>query len=115
MSNTILFARIAPSELSIITTENNNIIDLGLCCQIRDPATGDDIWSGHGNKHVSRNNILSWGSFVESFYGGGNGDFGLSQVAGRMATQVGAQYLQKLVYLVNMPMVFLRQVLLSHI
>ena len=29
MPNSILFARIAPSELSIITTENNNIIDLG--------------------------------------------------------------------------------------
>ena len=89
MSNTILFARIAPSELSIVTTENNNIIDLGLCCQIRDPATGDDIWTGHGNKHVSRNNILSWNSFVESFYGGGNGHFGLSQVAGRMLTMIG--------------------------
>ena len=89
MSNTILFARIAPSELSIVTTENNNIINLGLCCQIRDPATGDDIWTGHGNKHISRNNILSWTSFVESFYGGGNGDFGISQVAGRMLTMIG--------------------------
>ena len=89
MSNTILFARIAPSELSIVTTENNNIIDLGLCCQIRDPATGDDIWTGHGNKHISRNNILSWNSFVESFYGGGDGHFGLNQVAGRMLTMIG--------------------------
>tara|TARA_B100000674_G_C37904146_1_gene945255 strand:- start:62 stop:949 length:888 start_codon:yes stop_codon:yes gene_type:complete len=89
MSGTILFARIAPSELNIITTENNNIIDLGLCCQIRDPDTGDDIWTGHGNKHVSRNNILSWKSFVESFYGGGEGHFGLSKVAGRMLTMIG--------------------------
>ena len=89
MSNTILFARIAPSELSIITTENNNIIDLGLCCQIRDPATGEDIWTGHGFKPVSRLNILSWSSFVDSFYGGGQGDFGISQVAGRMLTMIG--------------------------
>ena len=91
MSNSILFARIAPSELSIITTENNNIIDLGLCCQIRDPATGDDIWTGHGYNAISRLNILSWSSFIDSFfnYGGGNGDFGISQVAGRMLTMIG--------------------------
>lgn len=89
MSNTILFARIAPSELNIITTENNNIIDLGLCCQIRDPATGNDIWTGHGLNAISRLNILSWTSFVESFYGGGDGDFGISQVAGRMLTMIG--------------------------
>ena len=88
-SNTILFARIAPSELSIITTENNNIIDLGLCCQVRDPATGDDIWTGHGYSAISRLNILSWSSFIDSFYGGGQGDFGISQVAGRMLTMIG--------------------------
>ena len=87
--NTIFFARIVPSELSIVTTENNNIIDLGLCCQLRDPATGDDIWQSLGSNTVSKANVLSWESFLESFYSGGNGDFGVSQVAGRMLTMIG--------------------------
>ena len=43
-TSAIVFARIVPSEINIITTENNNVIDLALCCQIRDPANGNDIW-----------------------------------------------------------------------
>ncbi len=88
-NNVIVFARMAPSELNIITSENNNVIDLALCCQIRDPRTGDDIWQSIGANSVSRANVLSWNSFIESFYGGGGGDFGLSQVAGRMLTMIG--------------------------
>ena len=87
--NTIVFARIVPSELNIVTTENNNVIDLALCCQLRDPATGDDIWQTLGANAVSRANVMSWASFTESFYGGGDGDFGVSQVAGRMLTMIG--------------------------
>ena len=55
--NTIVFARIVPSELNIVTTENNNVIDLGLCCQLRDPLTGDDIWQTLGANAVSRANV----------------------------------------------------------
>ena len=87
--HTIVFARIVPSELNIVTTENNNVIDLALCCQIRDAATGDDIWQTKGANAVARNHMLNWSSFVESFYGGGDGDFGVSQVAGRMLTMIG--------------------------
>ena len=87
--HTIVFARIVPSELNIVTTENNNVIDLALCCQLRDPATGDDIWQSKGANVVAGHNVLKWGSFVESFYGGGDGDFGVSQVAGRMLTMIG--------------------------
>jgi len=87
--STIVFARIVPSELNIVTTENNNVIDLALCSQLRDPLTGDDIWQTKGANAVSQSNVLSWTSFVESFYGGGDGDFGVSQVAGRMLTMVG--------------------------
>ena len=87
--HTIVFARIVPSELNIVTTENNNVIDLALCCQLRDPATGDDIWQTKGANVVGKDNVLTWGSFVESFYGGGDGDFGVSQVAGRMLTMIG--------------------------
>ena len=87
--HTIVFARIVPSELNIVTTENNNVIDLALCCQLRDPLTGDDIWQTLGANTVSRANVLSWTSFTESFYGGGDGDFGVSQVAGRMLTMIG--------------------------
>ena len=87
--STIVFARIVPSELNIVTTENNNVIDLALSCQIRDPATGNDIWQTKGDTNVGQSNVLSWGSFVESFYGGGDGDFGVSQVAGRMLTMIG--------------------------
>lgn len=87
--NTIFFARIVPSELSIVTTENNNIIDLGLCCQLRDPATGDDIWQTLGSNNVAKANILSWNSFLQSFYSGGHSDFAVSQVAGRMLTMIG--------------------------
>ena len=87
--HTIVFARIVPSELNIVTTENNNVIDLALCCQLRDPATGDDIWQSKGANNVAQQNVLNWKSFVESFYGGGDGDFGVSQVAGRMLTMIG--------------------------
>tara|TARA_Y100000591_G_C21817765_1_gene691733 strand:- start:745 stop:1692 length:948 start_codon:yes stop_codon:yes gene_type:complete len=87
--HTIVFARIVPSELNIVTTENNNVIDLALCCQLRDPATGDDIWQTRGANTVAQANMLSWQSFVGSFYGGGDGDFAVSQVAGRMLTMVG--------------------------
>mgnify|MGYP000879427826 CR=1 FL=1 len=89
MSDVIIFARIVPAELSIITSENNNVIDLALCCQLRDPATGDDIWQSMGSNAVSKANILSWNSFVQSFYSGGDGDFGISPVAGRMLTMIG--------------------------
>ncbi len=88
-ASTIVFARIVPSELNIVTTENNNVIDLALCCQLRDPATGDDIWQTKGANAVSREHTLKWASFVESFYGGGDGDFGVAQVAGRMLTMIG--------------------------
>ena len=87
--HTIVFARIVPSELNIVTTENNNVIDLALCCQLRDPASGQDIWQTKGADEVARANVLQWTSFVESFYGGGDGDFGVSQVAGRMLTMIG--------------------------
>merc|ERR1712166_454462 len=43
------------------------------------------IWQ---NK-ASMANILNWNSFIESFYGGGDGDFGVSQVAGRQLTMIG--------------------------
>ena len=89
MSDFIVFARIQPAELDIITTENNKVINLGLCCQIRDPDTGDDLWQSQGANPVAQRNMLSWSSFVESFYGGGNGDFGISQVAGRSMTMIG--------------------------
>ena len=59
----IVFARIVPSELNLVTTENNNIIDLALCSQIRDPKTGSDIWQ---NK-LNQTKVLSWNSFVSNF------------------------------------------------
>lgn len=87
-TSAIVFARIVPSEINIITTENNNVIDLALCCQVRDPATGNDIWQTKVvPTHAHR--VLSWQSFVESFYGGGDGDFGVSTVAERMLTMIG--------------------------
>ena len=89
MHDYIVFARIQPAELDIITTENNKVINLALCCQIRDPETGNDIWQGQGAGGVGQRNMLSWTSFVESFYGGGHGDFAISQVAGRSLTMIG--------------------------
>lgn len=87
-SSAIVFARIVPSEINIITTENNNVIDLALCVQVRDPTTGNDVWQSKVvAKHAHR--VLSWTSFVESFYGGGDGDFGVSTVAERMLTMIG--------------------------
>jgi len=98
-SHKIVFARIVPSELNIVTTENNNRIDLALCVQVRNNGNaneggvtqaagilkGADLWQ----TRTSTNNVLSWNSFVESFYGGGDGDFGISQVAGRRLTMIG--------------------------
>ena len=87
-TSAIVFARIVPSEINIITTENNNVIDLALCMQVRDNTTGNDIWqtklAGNANGR-----ILSWSSFTESFYGGGDGDFGVSTTAERMLTMIG--------------------------
>ena len=87
-TSAIVFARIVPSEINIITTENNNVIDLALSMQVRDNTTGNDIWqtklAGNANSR-----ILSWSSFTESFYGGGDGDFGVSTTAERMLTMVG--------------------------
>ena len=87
-TSAIVFARIVPSEISIITTENNNVIDLALSCQIRNSANGNDIWQGKV-VNADRTMVLSWPSFVESFYGGGDGDFGISTVAERMLTMIG--------------------------
>jgi hypothetical protein len=87
-TSAIVFARIVPSEINIITTENNNTIDLALSMQVRDNVTGNDIWqtklAGNANSR-----ILSWSSFTESFYGGGDGDFGVSTTAERMLTMIG--------------------------
>lgn len=91
-TSAIVFARIVPSEINIITTENNNVIDLALSIQVRDNTTGNDIWqsklSETSNSGTSAR-VLSWSSFVESFYGGGDGDFGVSTTAERMLTMVG--------------------------
>ena len=75
-------------SMSNITTENNNVIDLALSCQIRNSANGNDIWQGKV-VNSDRTMVLSWPSFVESFYGGGDGDFGISTVAERMLTMIG--------------------------
>tara|TARA_Y100001935_G_scaffold162219_1_gene133407 strand:+ start:1679 stop:2581 length:903 start_codon:yes stop_codon:yes gene_type:complete len=87
-TSAIVFARIVPSEINIITTENNNVIDLALCRQVRSSADGSDIWQ---TKLASANSkhVLSWSSFTESFYGGGDGDFGVSTTAERMLTMIG--------------------------
>ena len=87
-TSAIVFARIVPSEINIITTENNNVIDLALCRQVRSSTDGSDIWQ---TKLASANSkhVLSWSSFTESFYGGGDGDFGVSTTAERMLTMIG--------------------------
>ena len=85
--HTIVFARIVPSELNTVTTENNNVIDLALGRQSREHNTGADIWQNHANYTQA----LAWDSFVQSFYGGGEGDFGVSQVACRKLTMIGVQ------------------------
>ena len=88
-TSAIVFARIVPSEINIITTENNNVIDLALCQQIRSSADGSDIWQTKLSGSTNAANVLSWNSFVESFYGGGDGDFGVSTTAERMLTMIG--------------------------
>jgi hypothetical protein len=91
-TSAIVFARIVPSEINIITTENNNVIDLALSMQVRDNTSGKDIWQSKlaetANSGTSAR-ILSWSSFTESFYGGGDGDFGVSTTAERMLTMIG--------------------------
>ena len=80
--HSIVFARMVPSELNIVTAENNNVIDLGFCCQIKD-FNGGDAWQR------KEGSDLSWIQFVEHFYGGGEKDFGVSQVAGTQITMIG--------------------------
>ena len=80
--HSIVFARLVPSELNIVTTENNNVIDLGFCQQLKS-STGADRWQGKEGPD------LSWSSFVAHFYGGGEKDFGISQVAGTQITMIG--------------------------
>ena len=87
-TSAIVFARIVPSEINIITTENNNVIDLALCRQVRSSTDGSDIWQTKLSG-ASSSQILSWNSFTESFYGGGDGDFGVSTTAERMLTMIG--------------------------
>jgi len=88
-TSAIVFARIVPSEINIITTENNNVIDLALCRQVRSSADGSDIWQTKLGGAGNAANVLSWSSFAESFYGGGDGDFGVSTTAERMLTMIG--------------------------
>ena len=82
--HTIVFARIVPSELNIVTAENNNVIDLGFVRQLKD-SSGDDIWQVKSTDATD----LSWNEFVYHFYGGGEKDFGISQIAGRQLTMIG--------------------------
>ena len=90
--HSIIFARIVPSELNIVTTENNNVIDLALVSQLLD-ASGSDIWQlkhhggGDGASDISL--ALGWTEFVDHFYGGGDKDFAVSQIAGRRFTFIG--------------------------
>ena len=97
-THSIVFARIVPAELDIVTTENNNVIDLAMQRQIKN-SNGDDIWQ---NRHhfigdagsgvfEKENLLLNWSSFVQHFYGGGDGDFGLSQIVGRKLTLIGVE------------------------
>ena len=89
--NSIVFARIVPSELNIVTTENNNVIDLALASQLKD-ASGTDIWQIKRHGFGSDTDIslaLGWGEFSDHFYGGGEKDFAVSQVAGRRFTMIG--------------------------
>ena len=90
--NSIVFARIVPSELNIVTTENNNVIDLALVSQLKD-SLGTDIWQvknhGAGNGSTDISLALGWVEFQAHFYGGGDKDFAVSQVAGRRFTMIG--------------------------
>ena len=97
-TNYIVFARIVPAELDIVTAENNNVIDLALQRQIKD-SNGNDIWQnkynfiGDGGNGIFENEnlLLNWDSFVKHFYNGGDGDFGLSQIVGRKFTLIGVK------------------------
>ena len=82
--HTIVFARLVPSELNLVTAENNNVIDLAFTRQIKN-SSGDDIWQMKDEDAVD----LSWNEFVYHFYGGGEKDFGISQIAGRQITMIG--------------------------
>ena len=109
-THSIVFARIVPSELNIVTAENNNVIDLALQRQIKrgvnpsDGTAGDDIWqkrdnflntvattreTSHAQEYRGSNLLLNWSDFKAHFYGGGDGDFGLSQIVGRRLTLIG--------------------------
>jgi len=97
-TNYIVFARIVPAELDIVTAENNNVIDLAMQRQIKS-SNGNDIWQNKNNfvggagsgLFENENLLLNWGSFVQHFYGGGDGDFGLSQIVGRKFTLIGVE------------------------
>jgi len=89
--HSIIFARIVPSELNIVTTENNNVIDIALVSQLKN-STGEDIWQIKGHGYGSNADIslaLGWTEFADHFYGGGDKDFAVSQVAGRRLTMIG--------------------------
>ena len=100
-THSIVFARIVPSELNIVTAENNNVIDLALQRQIKNQA-GNDIWQDKTalatqptgdttGDFVGANLLLKWSEFQKHFYGGGDGDFGISQIAGRRLTMIGVK------------------------
>ena len=98
-THSIVFARIVPSELNIVTAENNNVIDLALQRQIKN-SVGKDIWqdktafavaNADATLFTGRNLLLKWSEFQNHFYGGGDGDFGISQIAGRRFTMIGVQ------------------------
>ena len=98
-THSIVFARIVPSELNIVTAENNNVIDLALQRQLKN-SNGDDIWQKRdnflsapatANAFEGKNLLLKWSDFKDHFYGGGDGDFGLSQIVGRRMTFIGVQ------------------------
>jgi hypothetical protein len=95
VGQTIVFARIIPAELDIVTNENNNIIDLALVRQMKtDSTTPQDIWQNKFKQSATSGiytsgTVLCWRDFVDHFYGGGYSDFGVSQVAGRQITMIG--------------------------
>ena len=97
-THSIVFARIVPSELNIVTAENNNVIDLALQRQLKDK-DGNDIWqkresftsSNAVGEFKGHNLLLKWSEFKDHFYGGGDGDFGLSQIVGRRMTFIGVK------------------------
>jgi len=79
--STIVFARMVPSELNIVTTENNNVIDIAMNQQV--VVNSADVWQTRNCK------FLLWSDFATHFYGGGEKDFGISNVAGTHLTMVG--------------------------